>query len=163
MLETAFLQLLQAHTGILHKVCNLYCRNNTDRQDLLQEMMLQLWKAFPGYRGEAKPGTWMYRVVLNTAITHIRNEKKQAQVLPLPGNLILPEEDDSSQFNEQWKMLQMAIQRLTDIEKAMVVLYLEKKTYAEMEEILGVRQGALRVKMNRIKEKLRQNVHLYTH
>ncbi len=161
-MEAAFLQLVQEHAGILHKVCNLYCPNRSDRQDLLQEMLLQLWKAFPGYRQEAKLSTWIYRVVLNTAITHFRTEKRKAPTQSITEDVIMPEETDNSLFDEHWKMLQTAMACLTDIEKAIIILYLEKKSYAEMEEVLGVSQGALRVKMNRIKEKLRQNINAQT-
>lgn len=154
--------MVREHAGILHKVCNLYCPNTNDRQDLLQEMLLQLWKAFPGYRQEAKLSTWIYRVVLNTAITHFRSEKRKTPTLSLTEDLKVPEADDNRLFTEQWEMLQTAMAQLTDIEKAIIILYLEKKTYAEMEEVLGVNQGALRVKMNRIKEKLRQNINAQT-
>lgn len=153
--------MIREHGGILHKVCNLYCSNVHDRQDLLQEMTLQLWKSFPNYRQEAKLSTWIYRVVLNTAITHFRAEKRTIPTQTITDEVqIAAEETDF--FAEQWKSLQLAITHLTDIEKAIIILYLENRTYSEMEEILGVNQGALRVKMNRIKGKLKQNIDTQT-
>ncbi|MBX3240134.1 MAG: RNA polymerase sigma factor [Chitinophagaceae bacterium] len=162
-MEAAFLQLVQQHAGILHKVCNLYCTHPGDRQDLLQEMMLQLWKSFPAFRNEAKLSTWIYRVVLNTAITAFRKEEKRPATQALTEETILYDrEDDASLYNEQWKMIQGAIGDLTDIEKAIIILYLENRTYMEMEDILGISQATLRVKMNRIKEKLRKKVNAQT-
>ncbi len=153
--------MVREHAGILHKVCNLYCPKVSDRQDLLQEMMLQLWKSFPNYRQESKLSTWIYRVVLNTAITHFRKEERKIPTEPITDITQLPSEN-GSHFDEQWKTLQDAITYLTDIEKAIVILYLENRSYAEMEDVLGINQGALRVKMNRIKDKLRQNINTQT-
>jgi RNA polymerase sigma-70 factor (ECF subfamily) len=142
---------------MLFKVCNLYCRQEFERQDLFQEIVIQLWRAFPGFRGEAKFSTWMYRIALNTAISDLRKKKKHIITTEPDG---LPDGiDDITNYQEKedrLKQLYTAINQLTEIEKAIVMLYLEDKSYDEMEDILGINQNNLRVKMNRIKDKLRK-------
>ena len=154
--ERQFEQVISDHELLLHKVCRMYAFAASDRQDLFQEIVLQLWKAFPKFRGDAKVSTWMYRVAINTAITGLRRQKDfitavEPSLLPdhYSDSNGLPEEEQSQQ-------LYKAIEQLNEVEKAVVMLYLEDKTYEEMEEILGISNGNLRVKMNRIKEKLRQ-------
>ena len=155
-IQDDFLQLIQTHQGLLHKVCSLYENNAADREDLFQEMVLQLWKSYNSFRGEAKISTWMYRIALNTALSSIRKNKRR---IPVSYPEMIPydasdEKPDRIQ-EEKIRFLYQAIARLTEVERALVMLYLEEKSYDEMEEIMGISSGALRVKMNRIKEKLR--------
>ncbi len=142
---------------MLYKVCNLYCHTQFDRQDLFQEIVIQLWKSFPKFRGDSKFSTWLYRIALNTAISDLRRQKKN---ITLTEPAQLPTEIEDIQYynekEEQLQQLHTAIDQLTEIEKAITMLYLEDKSYDEMEDILGINQNNLRVKMNRIKEKLRK-------
>lgn len=152
-----FVQKINEHEGLIHKVCHMYARTETDRQDLFQEIVIQLWKAYPSFRNEAKFGTWLYRVSINTAITGLRKEKNITQ--PYEPNSLPATIDETytyQQKEEQFAQLYTAINLLNEIEKAIVMLYLEDKSYLEMEDILGINEGTLRVKMSRIKEKLRQ-------
>jgi RNA polymerase sigma-70 factor, ECF subfamily len=154
--EQEFLQMITQNQGIIRKVCHLYGRNDSDKEDLYQEIVIQLWRSFGSFRGEAKISTWMYRIALNTAITARRKEAKKVE-LQFP-EFIPKEEADSDEEKlkeERLKDMYNAISKLTEVEKAIVMLYLEDKSYEEMEEILGISSGTLRVKMNRIKEKLR--------
>ncbi len=154
--EQDFLLLVQEHQGIIRKVCHLYGRNDADRDDLYQEIVIQLWKAFSSFRGEAKISTWMYRIALNTAISNLRKQSRKV-ALSFPEFIPREEAETNEEKLKEEKLQQMyaAISRLSEVEKAIVMLYLEDKSYDEMEEILGISNGALRVKMNRIKEKLR--------
>lgn len=158
-IQQHFLDTIRQHTGILHTVCRMYCHIAEDRQDLFQEMVAQVWKAFPGFRNEAKISTWVYRIALNTAISDFRKKQRKISTVALAVNeiLIIYGEEATAQ-KERSALMQQAIDRLSDVEKALVMLYLEDKSYEEMEDILGISQGSLRVKMNRIKEKLRKNV-----
>ena len=142
---------------MLLKVCNIYSHTEFDREDLFQEIVIQLWKSFPKFRGESKFGTWLYRIALNTAISDLRRQKRNITSTE-PEKLPTEIEDIQyyKQREEQLQQLHSAITQLTDIEKAIVMLYLEDKSYEEMEEVLGISQNNLRVKMNRIKEKLRK-------
>jgi RNA polymerase sigma-70 factor (ECF subfamily) len=149
--------LVNEHRGMLYKVCRMYCFTEPDRQDLFQEIVIQLWRSYPGFRGEAKFSTWLYRIALNTAISGLR---KQHRLITPTDPEQLPTELQDIQYpaekDEQLQQLYAAIEKLTEVEKALTMLYLEDKTYLEMEEILGISQNNLRVKMNRIKEKLRK-------
>jgi RNA polymerase sigma-70 factor (ECF subfamily) len=154
--EQDFLQLVNQNQGIIRKVCHLYGRNDADKDDLYQEIIIQLWKSFGSFRGEAKFSTWMYRIALNTAISNLRKQARKV-VLSFPEFIPLEQADSEEEKLKEEKLKEMyaAISRLTEVEKAIVMLYLEDKSYDEMEEILGISSGTLRVKMNRVKEKLR--------
>lgn len=155
--QDEFLNLLESHKAMIHKVCRIYCWNESDRDDLFQEIIIQLWKAWPGFRGESKFSTWLYRIALNTAISGLRRQKNNMVYLE-PGKLPAGIKDDSidTTKEERLKELYTAIRQLSELERAIVMLYLDDKGYDEMEYILGINQNNLRVKMNRIKEKLRK-------
>jgi len=133
----------------------MYAYTAVDREDLFQEIVIQLWKAYPKFRGESKFSTWLYRVALNTAITGLR-KKKDFIESPEPSQLPEGISDENTDREDELVQLHQAIGQLNQVEKAIVMLYMEDKTYEEMEEIMGMNQGNLRVKMNRVKEKLRQ-------
>jgi len=142
---------------MLYKVCRLYCFTEVDRQDLFQEIVIQLWRSWPAFRREAKFSTWLYRIALNTAISGLRRQRRL--ITPTDPEQLPTELQDiqySADKEEQLQLLYAAIDRLTEVEKALTMLYLEDRSYQEMEEILGISQNNLRVKMNRIKDKLRK-------
>lgn len=153
-LQDSFTKLIHENERIIHKVCFLYAGNEPDRNDLFQEVVFNAWKAYPQFRGDAKFSTWLYRVSLNTALTGFRKQKRSivfyAEQLPE----IKPITTNNHE-NEQLEILYMAIDQLNEIEKALVMLYLDGKTYEEMGTITGLPGGALRVRMTRIKDKLR--------
>ena len=157
MTQEEFVRQVQANEGIIHKVCRLYGHTQPDREDLFQEIVVQLWKAVPTFRGRSKFSTWMYRVALNTAISDFRKKKRS---LPLSETEMatLEIKNDLGEGDEEEKLntIYAAISLLPEIDKAIVMLYLEDRNYEEMEDILGINSNNLRVKMNRIKEKLRQ-------
>jgi RNA polymerase sigma-70 factor (ECF subfamily) len=155
--QSDFLALVESHKGMIHKVCQVYCWNPGDREDLFQEIIIQLWKAWPGFRGESKFSTWLYRIALNTAISGLRKQKTQLVYMEpekLPTGI--RDESDSEEKEEKLKELYAALRQLSELERAIIMLYLEDKSYEEMEDILGINQNSLRVKMNRAKEKLRK-------
>lgn len=139
------------------KVCRVYARDVHERQDLFQEIVIQLWKAYPNFKGQSKVSTWMYKVAIYTAITGLRKQKsfiRYSDPQELPQTDIHVPYDDTKE--KQLEELYRAITQLNEIEKAIVMLYLEGKSYEEMEEIMGISSGNLRVKVNRIKDKLKQ-------
>jgi len=157
MTQPEFVKLIRDNNGLILKVCNLYAATVQDRQDLYQEIVVQLWRSLPKFRNESKLTTWMYRVALNTAISDYRKQQRTIATTDL--NLFTKEIAEQAEYNdkeEKLKSLYNAIGHLPEIEKAIVMLYLDDKSYEEMEDILGINQNNLRVKMNRIKEKLRQ-------
>ena len=156
-IQEAFIRLVSEHRGMLYKVCRLYCFTEADRQDLFQEIVFQLWRSFPSFRGEARISTWLYRIALNTAISGLR--KKQSLIRTVDPERLPTELQDiqySAEKEEQVRLLYTAIEQLSEVERALTMLYLEDRSYQEMEEILGISQNNLRVKMNRIREKLRK-------
>ena len=155
--EKEFERQIQEHELLLHKICRIYAYTDADRQDLFQEIVIRLWKAWPNFKGNSKLSTWLYRVAINTAISGLRKKKDFIQqyepaAMPEPANEHPGEYDEE----ERLKQLYHAIEKLNAVEKAIVMLYMEDHSYEEMEDIIGLSQGNLRVKMNRIKEKLRQ-------
>jgi RNA polymerase sigma-70 factor, ECF subfamily len=154
--EKEFEQLIHQHELLIYKVCRIYAYTNADRDDLFQEIVIQLWRAYPRFKGNSKFSTWLYRVAINTAITGLRKHKHFIESYE-PAQLPEHGTDDhhSRVEEEQLKMLYTAIGELNEVEKAVVMLYMEDRSYEEMEEIMGMSQGSLRVRMNRIKEKLR--------
>jgi len=156
-LYQTFEKLIREHERMVYKICRLYGNSDEDRQDLFQEIIIQLWKAYPKYRGDAQFGTWLYRIGLNVAITQYRKQKNKIYATDIETlNIELPDATINTEEEENFQKMYAAIEKLNDIEKAIVMLYLEDKSYDEMEDILGISNGTLRVKMNRIKEKLRQ-------
>ena len=156
MTQEEFVRQVQTNQGIIQKICRLYCQTQPDREDLFQEIVVQLWKGLPKFQGQSKFTTWMYRVALNTAISDFRKKKKTLPVSDAEVAL-LAAESELTEVNkeEQLNTLYAAIRHLPEIDKAIVMLYLEEKSYEEMEDILGINTNNLRVKMNRIREKLR--------
>jgi RNA polymerase sigma factor (sigma-70 family) len=158
-MEKEFMEMINAHRGIIFKVCRIYDRENVYRDDLFQEIVLQLWKSFPGFRNESLPSTWMYRVALNTAISHFRKRIKNPGHRPLSkSEFQLADQPAFSEDNAQTIMLNRAIDQLSPIEKALIILYLEEKNYAEISEIIGITANNVGVKLNRIKAKLEQKL-----
>ena len=154
-MEKQFEKHIKEHELLIYKICRIYTYTDADRQDLFQDIVIQLWNAYPKFKGESKLSTWLYRVAINTAITGLRKKKDFIQSYEhaaLPTNI---SDDNSLHTEERLQEMYKAIEQLNQIEKAIVMLYLEDKTYEEMEEILGITQGNLRVKMNRVKDKLR--------
>jgi len=155
-LEHKFVSELQDNQNIVHKVCTLYTNDRDSHNDLFQEITIQLFKAYPKFRGEAKFSTWMYRVALNTAITLYRKSKKRVDTQDYESVIFKIKADEYDETEEQQlKLMYKAVRQLGDIDKALVFLYLEDKDYTEISETLGISEVNARVKMNRIKTKLK--------
>ena len=155
--EKEFVALLDEHQNIIHKICRLYTNNEVEHEDLFQEISIQLWRSYGRFEGKSKFSTWMYRVGLNTAITLYRKEKKRLNTQPLNDQFTaIAQEEYNAQVDEQMAWLYQKIKDFSEIDKALVLLYLEDKRYDEIAETLGISAGNARVKMNRIKERLKK-------
>ena len=153
--EKKFVNLINEHQGLIHKVCIMYENDREVRNDLFQEIVLQLWKSFPSFRGEAKISTWMYRIALNTAISGFRKETRKIVTEDLREvHFNISESRDDSDENLQ--KLQWAIRQLNEIDRAMIMMALEEVPYEDIAETIGISQNNVRVRMNRIREKLRK-------
>lgn len=156
-LTTFFQEIIESHKGILFKVANLYCKNQSDRQDLLQEMMLQIWKSLQNYNAQYKLSTWLYRIALNVAISFYRKSASRDRINKhLPEDFLLIQKDTDTTKQEQVQLLEKFISGLNEIDKALIILYLEDKSHAEIAEIAGISVTNAGTKINRIKEKLRK-------
>ncbi len=155
-LEHQFVTELEKNQNIVHRVCTLYTNDRDSHKDLFQEITIQLWKAYPKFRGDSKFSTWMYRVALNTAITLYRKSKKNIRTQDYESVIFKISADEYDPTEEQQlKLMYNAVKQLGDIDKALVFLYLEEKNYTEIADTLGITEVNARVKMNRIKNKLR--------
>ncbi len=155
-LEHNFIEELEKNQNIVHKVCRIYTNNQEAHNDLFQEITIQLWKAYPKFRGDSKFSTWMYRVGLNTAITLYRKRKRSIKTEAFDAfQYKISSEPYDDTEEEQLKLLYKAVHQLNDIEKALVFLYLEDKNYREISETIGISELNARDKMNRVKNKLR--------
>ncbi len=155
-LEKDFLEDFEKNQNIVHKVCRIYTNNLDAHNDLFQEITIQLWKNYAKFRGDSKFSTWMYRVALNTAISLYRKSTRRVKTQDIDEvnfKIAAKEYDDTEE--QQLKALYNAIKTLNDIEKALVFLYLEDKSYREISETLGISEVNARVKMNRTKDKLK--------
>ena len=124
-LEKIFTERITQSQGIIHKVCRMYCDDLEHRKDLFQEILIQLWKSYPSFRGDSKFSSWMYRVTLNVAIQDLRKVKKQ-KLLFFQTNQFKEnsEQYDSSFEDEKLKQMHKAIANLDKVEKAIIMLYL---------------------------------------
>ncbi len=153
-----FLQIINENAGIIFKISNFYCRNSEDRKDLIQEIIFQIWKSFPTYNGSVKISTWIYRIALNIAISNYRKSSKLATYTSSFTEILLDthSENQNESAKENIELLYAFIFRLKELDKALMLLYLEEKTYQEMADILGISSSNVATKIGRIKQKLKQ-------
>ena len=152
--QTLFLELIDQHKGILHKVAKMYMDNFEDQNDLIQEIVLQLWKSFDRFEGNAQFSTWMYRVSLNTALTFFKKKKKKTDRHTFLENIDQINEVDSGEKETQLELFYKAVHELNKVEKALIFLFLEGQSHKEIGSNLGISEGNARVKLNRTKEKI---------
>ena len=159
----AFLELLNNYQGILHKVNLVYFRNKHDREDNLQEIIYQLWKSYPTLKNHQSIGSWIYAVAINTSIARVKKNFR------IEYREKIPELTDSTNFveeiaqNESLQLLLNAIYRLDEVDKSIMLLYLEEKSYEEIAEIIGITKSNAGVRINRAKEQLKQNLNKTNH
>jgi len=152
--QAQFVKVIAEHAGLLHKVCRIY-QSSIGYDDLYQEIVIQLWKSFESFKGESKISTWIYRVALNTAITFFKKKRIEFSEID---NIQYKVEETDEHGTEKSKQMHQAIALLNDVEKALIFLYLEGKNYEEISNTLGITEENTRVKMNRIKNKLKNTI-----
>ena len=155
--ETVFYEMIKDHEGIIYKITRAYCDTQEDQMDLYQEIVYQLWKGYKNFRGDAKPSTWMYRVALNTAFTHLRKEKKQGHKVSLE-HVQLNYEINDNHLEEKLAQMYTQIKQLPDIDKGIILLLLEGKKYEEIAHITGFTRSNVATRISRTKDKLRNRL-----
>ena len=159
MSKTAeFTQLISENEGAIFKITSVYTEDRDSQKDLYQEIVLQLWKAFDAFKGDSKKSTWLYRVALNTAISHLRKSKKQKVMVPIDQVVLEMTETHDPVFEERLKALYQHIRGLSSLEKGIILLFLEDKSYEEISSITGLTVTNVATRLSRIKEKLKKRI-----
>ena len=154
-LEKEFLTMIEAQKRIIYKVCYIYANDQDDLNDLYQETVLNLWKSFPRYRGDSTLNTWVYRIAMNTCITFLRRSNARPQIVPMTANVVSMAAEDNEAAG-QLRELYRLISQLGKLERALILLWLEERSYEEIANILGITKTNVAVKLNRTKEKLKK-------
>lgn len=157
MNKEQFISIVRENQNLIYKTCFSYCQNTESRKDLQQEILIQLWKSFEIYDGRVKISTWIYRVALNTAISFYRRESKvKKKVTTLNDEIIhLPDNYENSQ-QENISMLYRFIDEMNELDRALILLYLDDYKYQEIVDILGITETNVATKISRIKKKLKE-------
>lgn len=152
-----FASIIIEHKALIYKVSRVYVDDFEDQKDLYQEIVYQLWKSFGNFKGTSKISTWMYRVAMNTAIAFLNKSKKSRSVF---STIDFPDiaTENNTEIEEQTQQLYQAIQKLSIIERGIILLYLENKSYKEIAEITGYSESNIGTRMSRIKQKLKKLV-----
>lgn len=157
--EEVFTNLIREHQGLLYKVTSIYTDNKQDQEDLFQEVVYQLWKYFDSFRNESKITTWMYRVAMNTAISHLRKAKRKpdsASTADMVVTIIEPDVDE--EYEVRLRLLYTHLKQLNHLDKTLIFLLLEDKSYKEIAEITGLKASNVGTRISRIKQKLKTNM-----
>ncbi|MCB0833118.1 MAG: sigma-70 family RNA polymerase sigma factor [Bacteroidetes bacterium] len=156
--EERFLTFIKANRGILYKIANSYSRNDADRNDLVQEMLAQLWSSFDRYDPQFKFSTWMYRVTLNVAISTYRKDANRRKRFTEYDDqtLNVASDHEPNELERQVSLLNLFLSELNELDRALMLLYLEEVPQKEIAAILGISESNVSTKIGRTKEKLRQ-------
>lgn len=149
--EREFLEMTESCKGIIYKICLMYSEDSEGHNDLFQEVVLNLWGSFARFRGESTYSTWVYRVALNTCISTLRKNKIKNLCVPFDVKMDLSQEE-SNDIKELYRMINL----LNPIEKAIIILYLDEKSYDEIATIMGITRTNVAVRIHRIKDRLRE-------
>jgi RNA polymerase sigma-70 factor (ECF subfamily) len=156
--KEAFITAITENQGLIYKVASVYTNSIEDRNDLTQEIIYQLWKSFETFKQKSSLSTWMYRVAMNVAIYHLKKSKRKIPTVHLDEQVLDFHEIDKSEIEEKWQMLKRHIDDLNLLDKGIVLLYLENKSYEEIAQIIGISATNVGTKISRIKEKLKEKI-----
>jgi RNA polymerase sigma factor (sigma-70 family) len=155
-LQERFQTVVDQHKKILYKVCNSYCRNRDDRDDLAQEIIIQLWRSFGNFDERYRFSTWMYRIALNVAISFYRRENRRTRYVISDEEHLLEATDETKNQPEEIRLLYEFIEGLDALNKALILLYLDGNNYQDIAEVLGISETNVATKISRLKSKMRQ-------
>lgn len=155
-MQERFQALVDEHKKILYKICNSYCRNRDDREDLAQEITVQLWRSFRSFDESCRFSTWMYRIALNVAISFYRRETTRTRYVLADNERLLTASDEAASRPEAVGILYQFIEALDPLNKALVLLYLDGHTYLEIAGVLGISETNVATKISRLKQTMKQ-------
>ncbi len=152
--EHEFTKVVQEHKGTIYTVCYMFSKDSDEVADLFQEILINIWNGFEKFRGDSSIRTWIWRVSFNTCISYEKKKARRIKSIPLTMdiNLFDEQEDDIRQI----KMLQKRIRQLGPFDRAIVLLWLEDLSYAEIGEIVGISEKNVSVRLVRIREQLKK-------
>lgn len=156
--KETFIKAVKENEGFIFKIASVYTNNTDDKNDLVQEIIYQLWKSYDSFNQQANLSTWMYRVALNVAIYQLKVSKRRVLTVPIEGQFIAYQENDNGDTEERWQLFRQQIDNLNLLDKGIVMLYLENKSYDEIAEIIGISASNVGTKLSRIKEKLKTQI-----
>jgi len=159
--ERLFLELFHNQKARIQRLCYGYTNSGTDSEDLFQEIMTNVWNSLPGFRGDAQPGTWLYRIAVNTALMHRRKRRPTEELSDVPDHAVGPQQNLEQQ--ERLAALHTAIATLADQDRLIVTLLLEGLSYREIAEITGITVNYVGVKINRIKQAIEHKMAEVSH
>ena len=159
-LKEEFLEIISNYQGILHKVNLIYFRNRSDREDNFQEIIYQLWKSYPDLKNKDSIGSWIYAVSINTSISRLKKKTRIEYREDLPESMDTVDIEEEISRDNNFRLLLQAISNLNEIDKSIMLLYLEEKSYDEIAEIIGISKSNVGVRINRAKELLKKTLNL---
>ncbi len=156
--KETFIAAIKNNEKLLLKIASVYTNNTEDKNDLIQEIIYQLWRSFDSFNQQSSLSTWIYRVALNVSIYHLKVSKRKVLTVPLEEHGINYPDLDATNSEEKWALFKQQIDNLNLLDKAIVLLYLDNKNYNEISEIIGITPSNVGTKLNRIKEKLKSKI-----
>lgn len=156
--KEVFITAIKDNEGLIFKIASVYTNNLDDKADLVQEIIYQLWKSFDSFDQKSSLSTWMYRVGLNVAIYQLKISKRRVLTVPIEEQILNYQDEDNSIVEQKWEVFRQQIEYLNLLDKAIIMLYLDNKSYEEIAEIVGVSISNVGTKMLRIKEKLKKQI-----
>ena len=156
--KDTFIKAIQENERLIFKVASFYTDSKDDRDDLVQDIIYNLWKSFDSFQQRSSFSTWMYRVAMNVAILHLKQRKRKVQAVPIDLGALNFAETGFDGNEEKLQVLRKLMNDLNLFDKGILMLYLEDKSHTEIAEIIGISKSNVGTKLSRIKEKLRQQV-----
>ncbi|MAB47667.1 MAG: RNA polymerase subunit sigma-70 [Flavobacteriaceae bacterium] len=153
-----FIQQIKENEGIIYKVARLYTNTTEDQKDVYQEIVYQLWKSYPSFKADSKISTWMYRVALNTAISNLKKEKRKGTRVSMDNFLLNKIDQVDTVMEERITLLYAHIKKLSVVERGIILLHLEGKSYDEIAAITGFTTTNVGTRLARIKNKLKSQI-----
>ena len=147
-----FITAIKNNEGLIYKIAAIYTNDIEDKNDLVQEIIYQLWKSFDSFNQKSNLSTWMYRVAMNVAIYHLKISKRNFLTVPMDGQFSNLYETDSAGFEEKWKALRQQLDKLNLLDKGIIILYLENKSYEEIAQIVGISESNVEQKCSGLKK-----------
>ena len=156
--KESFITTIKENEGFIFKIASVYTNSSDDKNDLVQEILFQLWKSFDTFNQKSNISTWVYRVALNVALYQLKLSKKKVLTIPIDEQILNNQDIDTNENEEKWKLLKQQIDNLNLLDKGIVMLYFDNKSYEEIAEIIGISRSNVGTKLLRIKEKLRLQI-----